>query len=112
GLGIRKTAAVPLGFPAGDRPSRLDDGVGPAVAIDSGSPVGRQPFPDLIAKFFVSHSSGSDLPQVTFPVPRRAAQQLGVATGSTQIQMCRMLPGESDAAVHLDIRRRDEDERI
>src|ERR1700734_286812 len=108
GLGIRNTAAVPLRFPAGDRPSGIDDDVGPAGAIDIRIPVGRQPISDLVAQFVVSqaplllphldrtalfivagrcHSSGSDLPQVALPVPRWAAQQLGVASGSAQIQV-------------------------
>src|ERR1700722_13867965 len=112
GLGIRNTAAVALRFPAGDGPAGIDDDVGPVGAIDVGIPVGRQPISDLVAQLVVSHSSGSDLPQVAFPVPRRTAQQLGVASGSAQIQVRRMFPSESDAAVYLDAGRRDEDERV
>ena len=98
--------------PAGDRPSGIDDDVGPVGAVDVRTPVGRQPISDLVAQLLVSHSSGSDLLQVALPVPRWAAQQLGVASGSAQIQVRRMLPSESDAAVYLDAGRRDEDEGI
>ena len=45
-------------------------------------------------------------------MPCRVAEELGVGARPAQVQVCRMLPGEADTAMHLDGGRGHRDERI
>src|ERR1700743_3848675 len=102
------------GFQLADNQFRTSWRSSSSVKRRSPPHAGGTPTPSLLLSLSPARVTGSssDLLQVAFPVPRRAAQQLGVAAGAAQIQVRRMLPGESDAAVYLDAGRRDEDEGV